>query len=90
MKYELKHPIEHAGEKISELDLKEPTTKMCKQLGMPYTVDLDGMPHLNTAVCAAYISKLAGLPPSVIETLSLNDFNVLCWRVMGFFGEGAE
>ena len=34
MKYELKHPIEHAGEKISELDLKEPTTKMCKQLGI--------------------------------------------------------
>ena len=90
MKYELKHPIEHAGEKISELDLKEPTTKMCKQLGMPYTVDLDGMPHLNTAVCAAYISKLAGLPPSVIETLALQALNVLCWMVMGFFGEGAE
>ena len=56
MKYELKHPIEHAGEKISELDLKEPTTKMCKQLGMPYTVDLDAC-LISTLLCAQLTSQ---------------------------------
>lgn len=89
MKYQLKTPIEHANETIEELDLKEPNTKLAKQLGLPYAVGTDGAPRPNTAVCAAYLSKLAGLPPSVIETLNLADFNALCWAVVGFF-VGAE
>lgn len=89
MKYLLKAPIEHAGETITELDVKEPTTKLAKQLGLPYAMGPDGSPRPNAAVCAAYLSKLAGLPPSLIETLGLADFNALCWAVVGFFG-GAE
>lgn len=87
MKYQLKKPIEHAGETILELDLKEPNTKLAKQLGMPYSVDAEGAPQVNPQICAAYLSKLAGLPPSVIEKISLPDFNVLCWQILLFFGD---
>ena len=90
MIYTLKTPIEHAGESITELELAEPTTKMVRELGLPFSLTESGMPQPITKICAAYVSKLGKIPPSAVDKLAVSDFTALTWTVVCFFGDSAQ
>lgn len=90
MKIALTKPITAHGEEITELELREPTGEDVMSLGYPYLIIIgDGDTQaieLRPKVVGRYVSKLAGIPPSSLNTVSPADFNVLTGVVMGFFG----
>ena len=84
MEFKLTKPIVFTQEEISTLDIREPTAKEVKRLGLPIDIEAKG---INTACVHAYLVELCALPPSVIDQLSARDFTRAAVVVAGFFGE---
>lgn len=84
----LSKPVKAHGEDVSELTLREPTTKDVRDLGFPYAIDIEGQSRLifDANVVAKYVVKLAGVPMSSVDQLQLPDFQALQGVVQGFFG----
>lgn len=80
----LKKLIKHGEEVIAELELREPTAKEIKVIGLPLNVR-EG--DVRTEIVHKYICALAALPPSVVDQLSARDFVAAMEVVMDFFGE---
>lgn len=87
---QLRKPITAHGETIAELNLREPTVKDVAELGIPFRIvsgasgtGIDLLPK----TLLAYGARLAAVPPSSLEALSLPEFFELQIAVMGFFGE---
>ncbi|AOK40841.1 phage tail assembly protein [Burkholderia vietnamiensis] len=82
------------GEELTVLMLRQPTPADARALkALPYMIGADESINVNTDVCAKYIERLASIPPSSIEQLTMGDFNTLCWVVARFFlgsGSGAS
>lgn len=87
MEIKLKKPIKHGEELIEVLELREPTAKDIKKLGLPINF---GAQDINSEVVFKYIVDLAALPPSVIDQLGAVDFVACMGVVTGFFGESAD
>lgn len=90
MKVTLSRAITAHGEELTELDLREPTGEEVMAIGYPYLVvigedDTQGI-ELRPKIVGRYVSKLAGIPPSSLNTLSAGDISKLTAAVMGFFG----
>jgi hypothetical protein len=88
----LSKPITVAGEPVSELELREPTVEDVTDIGYPFLMIVgDGGTaiQLQPKTVLKYASRLAGVPPSSLKTLSLGDLGNLQTVVMGFFGEEA-
>lgn len=85
MQYELTTPIQAHDEEVSVLNLKEPTTKLARKLGLPYRLDEKSIPYPLPDITARYISELAVIPPSSVDQLSIVDFNTLSFMVTSFF-----
>ena len=84
----LSKPIEHAGDEIVEISLREMTTADITKCGYPIQI-LDGGASLpNAPAISALIARLGGLPPSVVGKLSARDFNACMGVVLGFLGDG--
>lgn len=89
MFFELSKPIKAHGEEVTSLELSEPTTKDVMELGYPYLLipgELEGI-QLQPKIAGRYISRLAKIPMSSVEQLSINDLQQLQVLIMGFFGE---
>lgn len=84
MEIKLKKPIKHGEELIEVLELREPTAKDIKKLGLPINF---GKRDVNSEVIFKYVVDLAALPPSVIDQLCAADFVTCIGVVTGFFGE---
>lgn len=84
MKLTLSKPIKHGDELVVELDLREPTAKEIKVIGLPLNVKDE---DVRTEVIHKYICALAVLPPSVVDQMSAKDFIGAMGVVMNFFGE---
>lgn len=78
--------VKRGDEEISVLDLREPTAGDVMECGYPLTIG-DGEATPNADVIGKLISKLAGVPPSVVKQLSVSDFQACLGVVLGFFGE---
>lgn len=80
------------GEEVGELSFREPLTKDVIELGLPTLIVVgdDGGTgvEVRTKVVARYISRLAAVPMSTVESLSLKDHSACTAAVMGFFGMG--
>ena len=89
----LSKPIKAHGDDVSEITLREPTTKDVIEIGLP-TLIIPGDDGQSTGVeirqkvVARYISRLAAIPMGSVEALSLSDFSLCTAAVMGFFGQG--
>lgn len=83
--FTLSQPIQHGSEQIFELTLREPAAKDVNDLGLPFKLDASLLSEPVPAVCAKYISRLAGIPPSVVEKIALSDYTMLLYRVVAFF-----
>ena len=89
----LSKPIKAHGDEVSELTLREPTTKDVIELGLPTLIipGADGQStgvEIRQPVVARYVSRLAAIPMGSVKALSLKDFSLCTAAVMGFFGEG--
>lgn len=89
----LNKPISAHGEQIAELTLREPVTKEVIEIGQPMLIIIgdEGKStgiEIRQRVVARWISKLAGIPMSSVEALSIGDFSRCTAVVMGFFGNG--
>lgn len=88
----LSKPVTAHGEEVGELTLREPLTKDVIELGMPTLIvvgdDGGAGVEVRTRVVARYISRLAAVPMSTVEALSLKDHTACTAAVMGFFGMG--
>lgn len=90
---QLNQPIKAHGEEVSQLTLREPTTKDVIELGLPTLIIIGGDGkstgvEVRQAVVARYIMRLAAIPLGAVESMSMNDFSVCTATVMGFFGQG--
>jgi len=90
----LSKPIKAHGEEVSEITLRDPSTKDMIELGLPTLIVIgsDGKStgvEVRQAVVARYIMKLAAIPLGAVESMSMYDFSVCTAAVMGFFGQGA-
>lgn len=81
----LQKPVRAHGDDIGVLELREPTGKDVRELGFPYHAGAEGGLKLDTGVIAKYVSRLGGIPPSVVDDMSPVDLNTVSWEVAGFF-----
>lgn len=88
----LSKPITAHGDEVSELTLREPTIADVSEIGYPYLVhtseEADAVIEMRPRVIVKYVSRLAGIPMSSAQQVSLADLSKLQAVVMGFFGEG--
>lgn len=83
--FTLSQSVKHGAEELFELTLREPTPNDVNELGLPYRLHADLTTQPIPAVCAKYISRLAGIPTSVVDKLSLIDYTMLLYLVVAFF-----
>ena len=83
--FTLSRPIAHGSTEITELEFRTPSTKDVNELGMPFRLNADLLPDPVPAVCAKYISRLAGIPPSVVDKIDVMDYMQLLYIIMNFF-----
>ena len=88
--FTLSKPIQHGNSESTELTLREPTARDVNDLGLPFRLDASLISEPVPAVCAKYISRLAGIPPSVVEKIALSDYTMLLYRVVAFFTPSRE
>lgn len=82
----LSTPIQAYGEQVTELTLRRPTSRECRQIGhLPYRIEKDESVGLNLDVAAKYIVVCAGIPSSSVDQLDVTDLNGLAWALAGFF-----
>lgn len=87
----LKHPVTAHGEEVGELTLREPTTKDIMEIGLPTLLvpSSDGQSvgvEIRQKVVGRYVSRLAQIPMSSVESLNPGDFARCSAAVMDFFG----
>lgn len=89
----LSKPIKAHAEEVGELTIREPTTQDVIELGLPMLIVIgdDGRStgvEIRPSVVARYLSRLAAIPKSSVESLYRQDFSRCTAAVMGFFGVG--
>jgi hypothetical protein len=86
----LSKPISAHGEEVSQLTFREPTPKDLMQLGFPSLIvpsadgGVSGI-EVRAKVIGAYIARLAGIPPSSVEAMSVSDFIACQSEILPFF-----
>lgn len=85
----LKSPVEHGKETIADLAFRDPTGEDITACGYPLMIG-DGRAHPQAGIVSTYVSRLAGVPPSVVKKLSVADWQAAMQVVLGFFGTDAE
>lgn len=83
--FTLSQPVKHGAEELFELTFREPTPKDVNDLGLPFRLHADLTTEPIPDVCAKYISRLAGIPTSVVDKLPLSDYTMLLYLVVAFF-----
>ncbi|HAT1584057.1 TPA: phage tail assembly protein [Citrobacter farmeri] len=81
----LSKPIRAHGEDVHVLELREPTGKDVRELGFPYTTTGDAGVKLDAGTVAKYVSRLADIPLSSVDSMTPSDLNAISWEVAGFF-----
>lgn len=85
----LSRPIYHGDDEITELTLRSPTLDDLADIGYPFSISTgeETTMEMKPKTILKYASRLAGLPPSVVKTMSFADFMVVQTEIMGFFGD---
>lgn len=86
----LRRPVKAHGDEVGELTLREPTTKDIMEIGLPTLLvpSGDGQAvgvEIRQKVVGRFISRLAQIPMSSVESLHPADFSRCSAVVMGFF-----
>lgn len=90
---ELTEPVTHGGTELTELEFRKIATKDLIAIGNVYNFSGDDDEvaiDVNTKRISKYIVKLASVPPSVVSSLSTEDFVACQDVVLGFFRKLGE
>lgn len=88
----LSTPVEHGNETLTSLEIRPIRTKDIIDIGNVYILGSAGgdtSVDISMKRCAAYIARLAAVPPSVVSRLSVADFMKCQEVVLTFFGQSA-
>lgn len=89
---QLSKPIKAHGDEVSELTFREPAVKDRNELGIPFLFvqsnDGGTGTEVRQFVISRYISRLASIPMTSVEALSMSDFDLCMATILGFFGKG--
>lgn len=83
----LDSPIQHGDEELTELCFRAMTTEDINRCGYPLKLYEDGGSLPQPQVISALISRLAKVPPSVVNKISPKDYNKCLAAVLGFLGD---
>lgn len=87
----LSEPIIAYGEEVKQLRIREVTTADARAIGsLPYAISSDESVHLNLGVCAKYLVRLADIPLSAVDQISLAEFHSISWEIAQSFLAGAS
>lgn len=81
----LSQKITVAGKEISEIELREITTRDIRALGMPIKVKADGTADIDMNVCGKYIARLSNLTDGDVDGLPVADFTNAAFVIITFF-----
>lgn len=82
----LKKKINVLDKEIDTIELREPTTRDVRRLGMPIAIGADENAGMNMEVCAKYLVALSNLTDGDIDKLSMEDFIEASMNIVTFFG----
>ncbi|AUQ42578.1 phage tail assembly protein [Yersinia ruckeri] len=85
MKLTLTKEITVSGEKVKELNLREPTYDEVSECGMPFTITQDGEIKLDSKATLKYLPIMAEIPPSSARQISPRDLMAVSMKILGFF-----
>ncbi len=91
LKVTLRKPIMAHGDKLTVLELREPTGGDIERFGDPVWYDVQQNPprmHIHEANMAAMIGGLASIPPSSVKAMSPKDWKSIAWEIAPFFVPG--
>ena len=86
IKIKLKKKIMVLEKETDTIELREPTTRDVRRLGMPIAIGQAGDAGMNMDVCAKYLVALSNLTDGDIDKLSVEDFIEAAMRITAFFG----
>ncbi len=73
------------GNEIDSIELREPTTRDVRKLGMPISIGKAGTASMDMDICAKYLVALSNLTDGDIDKLSIDDFMDAATMVVTFF-----
>ena len=82
----LKKKINVLDKEIDTIELREPTTRDVRRLGMPIAIGATSEASINMDVCAKYLVALSNLTDGDIDKLSVDDFVEAAMNIATFFG----
>ncbi|MDR2685830.1 MAG: phage tail assembly protein [Rickettsiales bacterium] len=82
--FKLKFPIMIAGEKKTTLDIREPSTRDVREIGLPFNIGASGVVDMDMKKLGTYIEKLSDLMNC--EDLEIADFTAIAMEIMSFLG----
>lgn len=86
--FKLSTPIKHGSEEVKVLEIKAPTLKAIRKIGVPFRFGATGSEfEIDAERIAQYLSELCALPPSTVDQISAKDFIGLIQVFSGFFGQ---
>lgn len=89
----LSAPIDGQGQKITEIEMREPRYGDYMELGAPFVwiyVDGGGFEQETSSITRAWVERLCDIDPNFLHNLNLKDTLALRNAVMRFFREAQE
>ncbi|MBG6249441.1 MULTISPECIES: phage tail assembly protein [Symbiopectobacterium] len=81
----LSKPIQIYNEKISVLEIQEPTFDQVEKFGIPFSYSERGDMRLDTRSALSYLPELAGIPRSSAQQMALHDVFLASMTIVSFF-----
>ncbi|PAV02742.1 phage tail protein [Arsenophonus sp. ENCA] len=81
----LSKPIQVHNNKVTVLEIQEPTFDQVEKYGIPFSYSERGDMRLDTRSALAYLPELANIPRSSAQQLSLHDVFVASMTIVSFF-----
>ncbi|QBY46980.1 phage tail assembly protein (plasmid) [Arsenophonus nasoniae] len=73
------------GEKVSVLEINEPTFDQVEKYGIPFSYSERGDMRLDTRSALSYLPELASIPRSSAQQIALHDLFIATMTIVGFF-----
>lgn len=87
----LSKPIDAHGQPVTELGFREPTAGDIAACGHPLIIGGDGETfQFDGEATVKLIARLADIPPSAAQKMSLRDYQAAAMLITGFFGDGDQ
>ncbi|BAN97992.1 hypothetical protein E05_32260 [Plautia stali symbiont] len=81
----LSKPIQVHNNKVTVLEIQEPTFDQVEKYGIPFSYSERGDMRLDTRSALSYLPELAGIPRSSAQQMALHDVFLASMTIVSFF-----